>query len=60
MSARRASAAVFGAFIGAWLSRAVFKWVLDVDGTLLWVLIGAGAVVVSVLAVAGEIEREER
>jgi hypothetical protein len=29
------SAGLFGAFVGARLSRAAFKWILDLDGTLL-------------------------
>jgi len=27
------SAGLFGVFVGAWLSRAAFKWILDLDGT---------------------------
>ncbi len=60
MRARRLSAGLFGAFAGAWLTRALFKWVLDVEGTLLIALIAAGAVVGAALAVAGEIEAERR
>ena len=52
----RITAALFGAFVGLWLSRALFKWILDVEGTLLIVLIAAGAVIGAAICVAGEIE----
>ena len=60
MAARRISAGLFGAFVGAWLSRAAFKWILDLDGTLLIALIVAGAAVGAAVCVAGEIESERR
>jgi hypothetical protein len=43
MAARRISAGLFGAFVGAWLGRAAFKWILDLDGTLLIAPIVGGA-----------------
>jgi hypothetical protein len=54
MSSRTGGAALFGAFIGAWLSRALFKWILGVDGTPLWLLIAAGAIAAATVAVVGE------
>ena len=44
MAARTIGAGFFGAFVGAWLARALFKWILDLEGTLLIVLIVATAV----------------
>jgi hypothetical protein len=60
MAARRIGAGLFGAFVGAWLSRAAFKWILGLDGTLLIVLIVAGAAVGAAVCVAGAIEEERR
>ena len=60
MAARRISAGLFGAFVGAWLGRAAFKWILDLDGTLLIALIVAGAALGAIVCVAGEIESERR
>ena len=60
MAARRIGAGLFGAFVGAWLSRAAFKRILGLDGTLLIVLIVAGAAVGAVVCVAGAIEEERR
>ena len=58
MATRRITAALFGAFVGLWLSRALFKWILDVDGTLLIPLIAAGAAAGAAICVAGEIQSE--
>ena len=58
MAARTIGAGFFGAFVGAWLSRAAFKWILDLEGTLLIVLIVAGAAVGAAVCVASEIENE--
>ena len=58
MPARRITGALFGAFVGLWLSRALFKWILGVEGTPLIVLIVAGAVIGAAICVAGELESE--
>ena len=58
MAARTIGAGFFGAFAGAWLARALFKWILDLEGTLLIVLIVATAVVGAVVCVAGELGDE--
>jgi hypothetical protein len=58
MASRRIGAGLFGAFVGAWLSRAAFKWILGLEGTLLIALIVAGAVAGAALCVAGAIEDE--
>ena len=58
MAARTIGAGFFGAFVGSWLGRALFKWILDLEGTLLIVLIVAAAVVGAAVCVAGEIEGE--
>ena len=60
MAARTLGAGFFGAFVGAWLARALFKWILDVEGTLLIVLIVATAVVGATVCVAGELGESER
>jgi hypothetical protein len=57
MNARILGAAVFGGIAGAWLGRALFKWVLDVGGTLQLVLILVVAALGLVLGVASELER---
>jgi hypothetical protein len=58
MAARRIKAGLFGTCAGAWLSRAAFKWLLDFEGTLLIVLIVAGAAVGAAVCVAAEIADE--
>ena len=54
MTARKAAAGLFGAFVAAWVARAGFKWILDVD----WWLAATAvcAVIGAVVAVAGEHE----
>jgi uncharacterized membrane protein YeaQ/YmgE (transglycosylase-associated protein family) len=54
MTTRTAAAGLFGAFVGAWLGRAAFKWILDVE----WWLVAAiaCAVVGAAICVAGERE----
>ena len=42
------------------MRRAAFKWILDLEGTLLIALIVAGAVVGAAVCVAGAIETERR
>jgi len=56
LSARSAGAALFGLFVGAWIGRAIFVWVLDVGRT--WEIAGvvAVALVGAVLCIAGEAE----
>jgi hypothetical protein len=60
MTARMAGAVIFGAFVGAWIGRAVFRWVLDVSGTSLLVLILATAAAGGVLGVAAALEERRR
>ena len=55
MTGRRLGAAGFGAFVAFWIARALFKWILDVDGTA-YIAVVAGFVLVGVaLGVAGEL-----
>jgi uncharacterized membrane protein YeaQ/YmgE (transglycosylase-associated protein family) len=58
MTARKAAAGLFGAFVAAWLARAGFKWILDVD----WWLAATAvcAVIGAVVAVAGEHEAQSK
>ena len=58
MAARILGAGLFGVFVGTWLSRALFKWILGLEGTLLIALVVAGALVGAALCVAGAIEDE--
>jgi len=51
-----AGAIIFGAIVGAWLARALFKWVLDMSGTSLLVLILATAAAGGVLGVAATLQ----
>jgi hypothetical protein len=54
----RFAAAFFGVAAGVFLGRALFKWILDVEGTWLVVAVVAFGVVGSVLAVVTELEKE--
>jgi ABC-type transporter Mla maintaining outer membrane lipid asymmetry permease subunit MlaE len=56
MTTRMAGAVIFGAFVGAWIGRALFKWILDVSGTSLLVLVLATAAAGAVLGVAGALQ----
>jgi len=58
MTARLFSHALIGAFAGFWIARALFKWILDVNGTHLLVLLLAAAVAGLIFGVAAE--RESR
>jgi hypothetical protein len=60
MTGRRLGAAGFGAFVGFWFARALFKWILDVDGTAYIALAAASAIVGAALAVAVDLEEERR
>ena len=55
-----AGAVVLGAFVGGWIGRALFKWILGVSGTSLLVLIVATAAAGGVLGVAGALEERRR
>ena len=55
---RRLAAGFFGVAAGVFLGRALFKWLLGVEGTWLVVGVAAFAVVASVLAVVTELENE--
>jgi hypothetical protein len=54
MSSRTAGAALFGALVGAWIGRALFKWILGVEGLTLVAAIVAVAVVGGVICFAAE------
>jgi uncharacterized membrane protein YeaQ/YmgE (transglycosylase-associated protein family) len=60
VTSRLLVAGVFGAFVGGWIGRAIFKWLLDLDGSLQLILILATAALGVVICVAGELERERR
>jgi uncharacterized membrane protein YeaQ/YmgE (transglycosylase-associated protein family) len=53
---RTIGAAIFGAVVGAWLGRALFKWILDLEGATLIAAVAATAVVAA--AVCGVAERQ--
>jgi uncharacterized membrane protein len=60
MTGRRLGAAGFGAFVGFWIARALFNWILDVDGTTFIALAVATAIIGAAVAVAIELEEERR
>ena len=58
ITARRLGAALFGAFVGGWLGRALFRWLLDLERTTELVLIVASAALGAVVCVAGAVQAE--
>lgn len=56
MTGRTAGAFLLGAFVAAWISRAVFHWILDVHGILLILLIAGAAVGGGLLLAIGDAE----
>ena len=58
MNARMGAAVLFGLFVGGWIGRAVFRWILDVPDPWQIAAIVACAIAGAVIGVAGE--REER
>jgi hypothetical protein len=56
MTHRTAGAFVFGAFVGGWIARLVFKWILDLPGTWSTVLILAAAAGCGLMTAVGEVE----
>jgi hypothetical protein len=60
MTSRRLAAAAFGAFVGFWVARAIFKWILDVDGTAYLALAASFVVAGAVLAIAVELDEERK
>jgi hypothetical protein len=60
MTGRRLGAAGFGGFVAFWIARALFKWILDIDGTAFIALAAAFAIVGAAIAVAVELEEERR
>ncbi len=58
MTASRIAAFVFGGFVGAWIVRALFHWLLDVRGTLFVVLLVVFTLCGAVLGVAARVEGE--
>jgi hypothetical protein len=57
LPARSIAGAAFGAFVGAWIGRAVFVWILDVSHSVEIAALVAFGVVGAVIGVAAE--REE-
>jgi uncharacterized membrane protein YeaQ/YmgE (transglycosylase-associated protein family) len=60
MTARKAGAGLFGAFVGAWIGRAAFKWILDLPGDWPVVLSIATALIGAAICVAGEQETQPK
>jgi hypothetical protein len=60
MTYRTAGAFAFGAFIGGWAARAVFKWILDLPGTLATALVLSAAVGGGLICAIGEIEERRK
>jgi hypothetical protein len=57
LTARSIAGAAFGAFVGAWIGRAVFVWILDVSHTVEIAALVAFGLAGAVIGVAAE--REE-
>ena len=57
LTARSIAGAAFGAFIGAWIGRAVFVWILDVSRTAEIAALVVSGLAGAVIGVAAE--REE-
>jgi hypothetical protein len=60
MTYRTAGAFAFGAFIGGWAARAVFKWILDLPNPWATALVLAAAVGGGLIGAAGEIEERRK
>jgi len=60
MTGRRVGAALFGAFVGFWIARAIFKWLLDVDGTTYVGLVAVFMIVGAALGLAVELDEERK
>ena len=60
MTARTAGAGLFGAFVGAWIGRAAFKWILDLPWEWPLVLTVVTALIGAAICVAGEYEEARR
>ena len=60
MTGRRLGAAGFGAFVAFWSARALFKWILDVDGTAYIALAAVFVIIGVAVAVAAELEEERK
>jgi hypothetical protein len=60
MTGRRLGAAGFGAFVAFWLARALFKWILDMNGDAYWALVAAFVVVGATIGVASQLAEERK
>jgi hypothetical protein len=60
MTGRRVGAALFGAFTAFWIARAIFKWILDVDGTAYLALAAAFVLAGAVLGIAADLDEERK
>jgi uncharacterized membrane protein YfcA len=60
MTASRIASALFGAFVGFWIGRALFKWLLDLDTGILVPAVGVLMLAGAVLGVAARIDEERR
>jgi hypothetical protein len=60
MTGRRLGAAGFGAFVAFWLARALFKWILDMDGGAYWALAAVFVIVGATIGVASELGEERK
>jgi hypothetical protein len=60
MTGHRLAAAAFGAFVAFWIARAIFKWILDVDGTAYLALIAAFVLAGAVLGIAASLDDDRQ
>jgi hypothetical protein len=60
MTGRRLGAGGFGAFVAFWLARALFKWILHMDGGAYWGLVAVFVIVGATIAVASDLAEESK
>jgi hypothetical protein len=60
MTGSRIASALFGAFVGFWIGRALLQWLLDLDTGILVPAVGALMLGGAVLGVAARIDEERR
>ncbi len=58
MTAQRIVSTLFGAFVGFWIARALFKWLLDVPSDIYVVLAVVFALAGAALGIAARLEEE--
>jgi hypothetical protein len=60
MTGRRLGATLFGAFVAFWIARAIFKWILDVDGTAYVAIVAVSMILGAAGGLAIELDEERK